>query len=287
MNDFLLNTNSSLTEKDFYRLSSFIHSYCGIKMPLSKKTMLEARLNKRLRLLRMSSYSEYCKYLFSNGIEKNELINLINVITTNKTDFFREPEQFKILLKEVLPELTANLGIGIRRPLMTWSAGCSTGEEPYTLAMTLSEFSARCPGLGFNYTVLASDISTKVLDTARKAIYNKNCIEPIPDSLKQKYLLRNKDRRKDLFRIVPALRNRVRFRRLNFIDEDFSMREKMDIIFCRNVIIYFDKATQEKVINRFYTHLSDGGFMFLGHSETLNGMSHPFKQIVPTIYRKV
>lgn len=277
--------NLTMATKDFDRLSQFIHKECGIKMPSSKKTMLEARLQKRLRNLQMRSFTEYCDYLFSKEGIENELVLMIDLVTTNKTDFFREPAHYDFLVNKILPELIRTSGAGVSKRLSLWSAGCSTGEEPYTLSMVLSEYAAQCDGFQFN--ILATDISTRVLEKARMGIYEDDRIDPIPDALRRRYLLRSKDRSKGLVRIVPELRSRVTFRRLNFMEEDFGMREQFDIIFCRNVIIYFDRPTQEKLLNRFYRYLVPGGFVFMGHSETLNGLDVPLTMVYPTIYQKL
>ena len=267
-------TMIALSNKDFSRLRTFIYKECGINIIDSKRTMLEARLQKRLRKLDLTSFSGYCDYLFSpNGI-KEELTDMINQVTTNKTDFFREPAHFDYLRRKVLPELSRS-----RSTIAAWSAGCSSGEEPYTLAMVLKEF-------GCNFTILGTDISTKVLDKAKLAVYDEERIDPISPELKKKYLLASKDRIKRLYRIVPELRTHVRFRRLNFMDGDFGFREPLDVIFCRNVIIYFDKPTQEKLLRKFYKCLAPDGYLFMGHSETLFGMDVPLVQAAPTIYRK-
>lgn len=266
---------ASLSLKDFSRLKDFIYSHCGINITDVKRTMLEARLQKRLKTLDMTSFSSYCDYLFSReGIEK-ELTQMIDVVTTNKTDFFREPAHFQYLTDKVLPEILCKCGK--QKTISVWSAGCSSGEEPYTLAMVLKEF-------GCNFHILATDISTRVLEKAKSAIYEEDRISPIPMALKKKYLLKSKDPNRKLYRIVGDLRDKVSFRRLNFMDGDFGFREKMDIIFCRNVIIYFDKITQERLLNRFCDYLAPHGYIFMGHSETLFGMDVPLKQAAPTIY---
>lgn len=275
-----------LANKDFNRLSQFIYNECGIKMPEAKKTMLEARLNKRLRSLGMNSFVDYCDYLFSPEGVENELVQMIDLVTTNKTDFFREPEHFNYLVAHMLPEwLKKHGGGGTTRKLMIWSAGCSTGEEPYTLAMVLSDFQERTPG--FQFQILATDISTRVLKKAGNAIYTEENVSPVPPAMKKKYLLRSRNHAEKLVRIVPELREKVKFRRLNFMDGDFGMREQMDIIFCRNVIIYFDRATQETLLNKFYRHLSPNGYIFMGHSETLSGLDVPLTMVHPTVYRKL
>ncbi len=277
---------ASMSDKDFNQFSDFIHKEIGIKMPPVKKTMLESRLQKRLRSLGMKNYTEYCQYVFSpNGFE-NELVHLINVVTTNKTDFFREPAHFEYLAKTALPELIDMYHVGIKRPFMLWSAGCSTGEEPYTLTIVLSEFGKKLIPPKFDFSIIATDISTRVLDHAKTAIYEESRVEPVPMELKKKYLLRSKDRKKGVVRIVPELRSKIRFRRLNFMDGNFGFREQMDIIFCRNVIIYFDRPTQETLLNKFCNYLIPGGYVFMGHSETLSGLDVPLIPVAPTVYRK-
>jgi len=276
--------SAALTHRDFLRLSELIHIKSGIKMPASKRIMIEARLRKRLRELGMKSFREYCDYLFGNGNMERELIQMIDAVTTNKTDFFREPRQFDLLARVAIPELIKLYGAGIRRDLTVWSAGCSTGEEPYTIAMVLNEFRVTHPA--FHFFILATDISTKVLDRAVRGIYKQETAETIPMKLKRKYLMRSKDREKGVVRLVPELRSQIRFRRLNFMDHDFGMREPMDIIFCRNVIIYFDRQTQEKLIYKLYNHLIPGGYLFMGHSETLSGLNVPLEHVGPMVYRK-
>jgi chemotaxis protein methyltransferase CheR len=273
-----------INDRDFARLSSFIHSEYGIKMPEGKRVLLESRLRRRLRVLGMHSYSEYCDYLFSPEGAQNELIHMIDVVTTNKTDFFREPKHFDFLVHTALPELMKLYGANIRRKYTIWSAGCSTGEEPHTLAMVLSEFAERQHG--FYFSILATDISTRVLEHARRGIYREEVIEPVPMAMKMKYLLKGRDSNRGLFRVVPQLRSLIDFRRLNFMDSDFGIKEPVDMIFCRNVIIYFDRPTQENLLNRFCRQLIPGGYLFMGHSETLNGMNVPLVSAGAMVYRK-
>jgi len=271
-----------MSDKDFKRFSEFIHSECGIKLPPSKKTMIEARLQKRLRVLGMDDYKTYTEFLFSKTGMEQELHNLIDVVTTNTTSFFREPKHFEFLSANVLPRWLAQHGSS--RPLSIWSAGCSAGMEPYTLAIVLSEFKEQNPG--FRFSILATDISNTVLQQAMRGVYNMDQVETISHNLKRKYLLKSKDKTKRLVRVVKDLRDLVSFRRLNFM-ENFSFREKMDIIFCRNVIIYFDRPTQEVLLKKFCNNLRDGGNLFIGHSESLAGMALPLQQIAPTIYKRI
>lgn len=278
---------AEISEKDFLRLRDFIEQESGIKMPFTKKVMLEARLRKRLRALGYRSFEEYCDYLFSPEGMEHEHVPMIDVITTNKTDFFREPSHFDYLVQTVVPEMIRDSGAGVKKPFMIWSAGCSTGEEPYTLAMVMSGFRERYPGGVFDFVILATDISTAVLERARTGIYQERRLEFMPKPMKKKYLLRSKDRTKALVRIVPELRDKIGFRRINFLEEDFGFSEKVDIIFCRNVIIYFERPIQEKVLNSLCRWLVPGGYLFMGHSETLHGLHVPLEAVSPTIYRHI
>ncbi|MCP4108461.1 MAG: protein-glutamate O-methyltransferase [Desulfobacteraceae bacterium] len=282
MTDSLYNSSATtMSAKTFSRFSAFIKTEIGINMPDAKKTMLQARLQKRLRKLGIKTFEEYYDYVFSPaGVEK-ELANMIDVITTNKTDFFREPQHFDYLVQTVLPELISTRGM--KKKAMVWSAGCSSGEEVYTLAMVLSEFSYKFPG--FQYSILGTDISTKVLKEAVVGIYDHEKVEPVPLTLRKKYLLRSKDKEKQLVRIAPELRSLVSFRRVNFMENDLGIREAVDIIFCRNVLIYFDRPTQEKVLNRLCRYLKPGGYMFMGHSETLSGLNVSLIPACSTVYK--
>jgi chemotaxis protein methyltransferase CheR len=271
-----------MNDRTFERFSEFIKVELGIKMPSSKKTLLEARLQKRLRELCMGSHDEYCEYLFSASGMEEELPNLVDVVTTNTTDFFREPKHFELLTNSILPDF--NTRRGSSRRVNVWSAGCSSGEEPYTLAMVLSEFGRLNPG--FTFSILATDISTQVLRMAVRAVYSEAKIEPIPLELRKRYLLRSKDRTKKVVRIAQEARDHVRFRRLNFMEE-FTFDGQLDIIFCRNVVIYFDRETQETLFKRFSRKLSPGGYLFIGHSESLAGMDLPLEPVAPTVYRRI
>ena len=276
----------ALSDKDFARLREYIHAQCGIRITEGKKTMLQTRLHKRLRSLQLPSFSQYCDYLFSGQGAEDELVEMINVVTTNKTDFFREPQRFDFLVREAIPTMRRIRGAGDSplNPFRIWSAGCSTGEEPYTMAMVLNDYAAGHHG--FKFSILASDICTQVIQKAATAIYSEDRTDTIPLAMKQKYLLRSKDRSKGLVRMAPVLRNAVSFMRVNFMDDHFGIKEKMDVIFCRNVVIYFDKETQARLMMKFHRQLVDGGYLFIGHSETLNGLGVPFTQVANTVYRK-
>ncbi len=273
-----------LNNRQFARLSQYIESELGIKMPAAKRIMLESRLQKRLRVLRVSSFEEYLAIVFSDEGKKGELLHMIDAVTTNKTDFFREPDHFENLLNRVLPRLAAERTLEIREPVRVWSTASSTGEEPYTIAMTLEQFREKNPA--FSYRILGTDISTRVLERGRDAMYTEDRIAPIPLEYRSKYLLRSKNPEDRLFRIKPELRARVTFQRLNLMSDDFGLHKRFEVIFCRNVIIYFDRQNQTRLLRKLFQHLVPGGYLFLGHSETLAGMGLPLTSVAPTIYRK-
>ncbi len=268
-----------LSSRDFARLRELMHAETGICLSPEKKTMVEVRLKRRLRILNMATYREYCEFVFGRKGMKEELVYLINVITTNKTDFFREPAHFEFLAQRALPELAMN-----GRPFLAWSAGCSSGEEPYTVAMVLSEYAETLSG--FRFRILATDISTAVLEKAELGVYTSECVAPIPLALKRKYLLRSRDSKSARVRVVPDLRKLIEFRRLNFMDADYALAERADVIFCRNVLIYFDRATQESILRKLVHNLTPGGYLFVGHSETLHDMALPVVPVAPALYRK-
>ncbi len=273
-----------ISDVDFKRLSSFIESELGIRMPDTKRVMLESRLQKRLRNFGFDKYKDYVDFVFSPEGRETELINMIDAVTTNKTDFFREAEHFDYLVGKILPQAEARDGAGISRPFSVWSAGCSTGEEPYTIAMVLEE--RREMDSRFSYGVFASDLSTKVLDKARQAIYEEEKVAVVPMSFKKKYMLRSKDSSRSLVRVKPEVRSRVSFARINFMDGYYDVGQSFDVIFCRNVIIYFERRIQEEILRKLCEHIRPGSWLILGHSETLTGMDMPLKGVAPTIYQK-
>ncbi len=271
-----------LSDRAFKKLAEYIEAQLGIRMPDAKRIMLESRLQKRLRILGLPDYDAYLDHVFSDS-DNTELVQMIDAVTTNKTDFFREPDHFDILTSRILPKALSNPGMG--RPFSFWSAGCATGEEPYTLAMVLEEFILTHPG--FSYQIIASDISTQALQKAVNAIYPSERVDVVPLALKRKYLLRSKDSQKGDVRFKKEVREKIKFIRLNFMDDSYPFEGVFDMVFCRNVIIYFDRATQEKMLGRICRHLRPGGNLFLGHSETLTGMSLPLRSIAPTVYEKL
>lgn len=277
------NSEETISSGDYARLRRLIYDEAGIALGAGKQTMLEGRLRRRLKALAIDSYRAYCDFLFSDRGLKEELISLIDAVTTNKTDFFREPRHFDFLTTQTLPGFVARTGS--RRPFRLWSAGCSTGEEPYTLAMVLSEFAAAHSG--FSFRILATDVSTNVLNRAALAIYSADTVRPVPQPLKLKYLLRGRERGSERVRVAAELRRTVEFRRLNFMDADYGIEEKFDAIFCRNVIIYFDRTTQQNMLEKIVAQLLPGGDLFMGHAETLHELRLPVEPIAPALYRRL
>jgi chemotaxis protein methyltransferase CheR len=259
-----------------------IYAQAGIHLGTEKKVMLEVRIKRRLKTLNLESYGEYCDYLFGHKGLKDEITHLIDVVTTNKTDFFRESKHFDFLVETALPELTERIG---GRPFVIWSAGCSTGEEPYTMAIVLSEYALAHPG--FRFRIQASDISTIVLDKAETGVYTDEIVAPVPSALRRKYFMRSRKPGSNQVRVVPELRRCVEFRRLNFMDSDYCIPQKAEAIFCRNVIIYFDRPTQERILQKLSACLIPGGYLFVGHAETLHDMNLPLESVAPALYRRV
>jgi chemotaxis protein methyltransferase CheR len=283
MNESSLLSTHYLTNPEFNTLSRLVYEMCGINLAPVKKTMVESRLNRRLRALNLQSFAEYIELVTNMKMGSDELINMIDVVTTNKTDFFREPHHFEFLESYVVPSFLSREETR-PRALRVWSAASSSGEEPYTLAMILQDLQERHDS--FFYEILASDISTTVLKKAVEGIYAADRANDIPLHYRKKYVLRSKDTKNPRIRIAPRLREAVKFAHINLIDSNLPVDQMQDIIFCRNVLIYFDRETQFKVISNLLTKLKPGGFLFIGHSESLHFFDLPIKQVRPTIFVK-
>lgn len=269
-----------ISKRNFDQLARFIYDYSGIKMPPSKITMLEGRLRRRLRATGISSFDGYCDYLFKHDGLESEKVYLIDAVTTNKTDFFREPNHFSYLASHVLPGLASR---NLRR-IRAWSAACSTGAEPYTMAMVIDDFIGS--DRQTDYMILATDLSTDVLQVAQRGIYSADMVAPVPDDFQARYVRRAVNPQRSDVRISPALRSKVGFARLNLMDAGYSVGEPMHFIFCRNVLIYFDKPTQQRVLSRLVECLEPGGHLFIGHSETVSGFDLPIRQVANTVFQK-
>lgn len=269
-----------LSAKNFQRLANFIQDYSGIKMPANKRTMLEGRLRRRMRATRIDDVNDYCRYLFDEDGMASEVIHLIDAVTTNKTEFFREPAHFDFLVNKGLPALAAKG----KREIKIWSSACSTGAEPYTIAMILDEFCDKQRGV--DYSILCTDICTEVLDQAIAGRFSEQMIEPVSMARRKQYVMRARDNARNEVRIKPHLRSKLAFARLNLMDDAYPVETALDIIFCRNILIYFDKPTQAKVLSRLCSHLAPGGYLFLGHSESIVGIDLPVSQIANTVFQK-
>jgi chemotaxis protein methyltransferase CheR len=279
-------TPSGMLERDalsafnFERLAKFIKSYCGIALNASRHTMLEGRIRRRMRIVGITDINEYCRILFEEAgpaIEA-EIIHLMDAVTTNKTDFFREPTHFDYLTGTILPEI-ARTGV---RQIKAWSAACSIGAEPYTIAMLLDDFCHKYPGM--DYSVLATDLCYQSLERALVGRFPTAMVEPVPEPLLHQYVMRSTDGSE--VRMSPRLRSKVAFARLNLMDEQYPVPTDFDVIFLRNVLIYFDKPTQTAVPTRLCRHLRSGGHLILGHSESVSRTGLPLTSVANTIFRR-
>lgn len=269
-----------LTQDDFGRFSAYVYQQCGINLTPPKRVLLEGRLQKRLISLNMKSFLEYYKLVTSPG-GKEELIHMLDSVSTNKTDFFRESAHFDFIRNIVLPQYKNSRS---QKPIRIWSSACSTGEEPYTTAMVLQDCIDKSAPI--DYQILATDISTRALKHAANAVYEEDKIVDIPQSFRKRYLLRSKDPEKTLVRIIPELRRKVSYRRMNLMDADYKLDTLQDVIFCRNVLIYFDKETQKNVVQKLIQYLKPGGYLLIGHSESLFEMDLPLTQLMPATFQK-
>lgn len=267
-----------IDEYTFNRLREIVYEKSGINLTENKKALVTARLNKRLRALGLNSHREYLEYLL-NDSTGNELIHMIDVISTNVTRFFRESNHFDFLKRVFVSWVE----MGQRRFGM-WSAGCSSGEEPYSMAMVLLE--ALPPYANVDLKILATDISTQMLEKASEGIYDEKRVMEIPRMLLNKYFIKERSDGEVRYRVSDRLKKVIVFRRLNLAKPPFPMRGPLDVIFCRNVMIYFDKHVRENLLREFYRLLRNDGYLFLGHSESITGIKTGFRPVRPSIYTK-
>jgi chemotaxis protein methyltransferase CheR len=268
----------NLKDSEARDLIALIYEHSGIVLTLDKKHLISSRLNKRVRKLGLRSFRTYLDYLRYSPEHDIEMVSMIDEITTNKTEFFREHQHFDFLISNILPGLVTSEW----STLSFWCAGCSTGEEPYSLAMVLAEYF----GTTRNFNIFATDLSTQALRTAYRAIYANDLGASIPFGLRQKYTLTGHGSQTGKFRIAPELRGRVTFDQLNLIASDWKIPRTVNIVFCRNTMIYFDQKTRGEIIARFRRHLKPDGYLFIGHSESLGGFERKlgFVQVRPTVY---
>lgn len=264
-----------LKKAQFEKISQLVYQSAGINLHSGKQELVKARLTKRLRALGLKSFDAYMDYLKDDHPE-GELVTMIEMMTTNKTSFFREPQHFDYLSRQIVPKIRD-------RKIRVWSAGCSSGEEPYSTAIQLNE-SIQDPAL-WDLRILATDLSNRMLARARKGIYDTNHLQDVSPLLISKYFTCVETRPARQYQVIPPLRRHVQFARLNLMGE-WPMRFPFDVIFCRNVMIYFDKSSQERLVNRLWNLLKPGGHLFIGHSESLTGSLHRFRYLEPAIYVK-
>jgi chemotaxis protein methyltransferase CheR len=270
-----------LSERQFNEISDLVKSLCGINLHDGKKELVKARLTKRLRKLNMCSFADYMDLVKSDA-GANELTNMLDALSTNLTSFFRENEHFDYLAQLILPGIVSR-SVHSGKRLRIWSAGCSSGEEPYTIGMVVND---KIPALrSWDAKILATDISTRVLARAAKGVYGDDRVKTVPPQTRSKYFECIETRPDRIFQVTSSVRSLVHFARLNLMNH-WPMQGPFDVIFCRNVMIYFDKDTQGKLINRFYNLLAPGGTLFIGHSESLAGVEHKFRYTQPTIYQR-
>jgi chemotaxis methyl-accepting protein methylase len=273
-----------LSDRRFRQVAGMIEREIGIRLPPVKRTMVEGRLRKRAVTLGLPDVEAYCRALFEDGLLDAEYQHVVDLVTTNKTDFFREAEHFDFLARVAVPELIGDRDR--RRPVKVWSAAASVGAEAYTIAMVLAEL-ARGPLPGLGFRIIGTDISTQVLEVARRAIYAAEMLAPVPPALRQRYTLRPRDPARRELRIVPELRAVVSFRQLNLMDASYPVDRDMDVVFCRNVLIYFERPVQKAVLERLCGHLRPGGFLLVGHAETSAGADLAgMRQVGSTIWQR-
>jgi chemotaxis protein methyltransferase CheR len=263
-----------LTPAQFARITSLLYDHAGIRMREGKEGLVRARLAKRLRRLGLPDFDAYLAHVDSEP-DRREFAEMIDALTTNKTSFLREATHFDFLRDDVIPHLTG--------PIRVWSAGCSSGEEPYTLAMLLNDsFNGATPR---DTRILATDISHRVLATAKAGLYPADVMSDVPASWLQKYWTKKRDGAREVCEAGPALKRLVHFAKLNLM-EKWPMQGPFDAILCRNVMIYFDKGTQQRLVERYHALLKPGGHLFVGHSESLTGLTHRFRYVQPAVYVK-
>lgn len=270
----------TINDHDFKLLSDLIYSYSGITLTLQKKPLLIGRLQSSVKRLGFNNFKDYYSYILSDT-SGTEISDLINCISTNHTYFYREEKHFEYLANIVLPEITRKLRNEGLNDLRIWCAGCSSGEEAYMIAMILHEFYSK-EYYAWNAGVLATDISEKVLDQARSGIYSQDNLKKLPI-----IFLKYFNKKGDQYVASEKLKKEVTFRRFNLTNDYFPFKKAFDIIFCRNVMIYFDKTTRDQLINKFYDYLNPGGYLFISHTESIGRDQHMFKYIQPAIYRRI
>ncbi len=275
-----------ISDELFLKVGKMITERYGIKMSPEKKIMFQARLQPRLRALGLHSFEEYASRLLSENNTSAEFDLLADYISTNKTEFFREVDHFSFLFEKVLPEWTVKNKAAVNLQFRGWSAGCSNGQEAYSMAIQIEEYN-RVNNLSINYSIVATDISGKMLRQAKEAIYPMAQVENIPLDVKFRYFLKGKETQAMKVRVIKEIRDRIQVGYHNLMDEAYPFDEQFDVIFIRNTMIYFDAQTQFKVLVKLINRLKKGGYLLIGHSESLINLPLPIQSVAPSIYMKI
>jgi len=276
-----MTAKGKLTDKDYQFIRELIYRETRINLGDGKRELVSARLGKRLRAHSLASYTDYRRMLEASP-GSGELYHLIDAISTNHTFFFREINHFNFLNSDILPGFSAGQ-LGNSRELRIWSCACSTGEEPYSVAISLDQhFSSKAAG---SWSMQCSDISNRVLDFASKGIYEQGRLKSVKPEWMKQYFQKGEKQMTGYYRIRPEISRKISFRRLNLFASRYPWQEKFHVIFCRNVMIYFDRQTQQELVGRLAQHLLPGGYLLIGHAESLAGLDHPYESVKPAIYR--
>ncbi|MGQ8338489.1 CheR family methyltransferase [Sunxiuqinia sp. A32] len=271
-----------ISERQFAQLAELLTNTIGIKLPPEKRIMFQSRMQSRLNELGFNSFETYASYLLKPENKMTELPAMIDLVSTNKTEFFREKEHFDLLLSTILPDLVSEQ----KQFIDCWSAGSSNGQEAFSLAMILEEFKLKNKLLS-NYHILGTDVSSRMLKIAKNGIYPFSSSTQIPSEYLKRYVLKSKDVSNPKIKIMKSIQSKIEFRYSNLMDDNYNIQNKFQIIFIRNTLIYFNQKNQFEVLKKVVNKLVPGGFLFIGHSESLINMDLPLKVIWPSVYQKV
>ena len=274
-----------ISDELFLKIGKMITERYGIKMPPEKKVMFQARLQRRLHELDIHSFDDYAAKLFDGHNGLDEFAALADFISTNKTEFFREKEHFNFLNETIIPEFINSSKSNPFPQLKVWSAGCSSGQEAYSIGIQIEE-SMRISGIRFNYSILATDISNKMLKLAKEAIYPMLQVDQLIVELKHRYFLKSKDSSNAKVKVIKEIREKVKVAHMNLMDGSYPFDRQFDVVFLRNTLIYFDPAVQLKVLTKVLNVLKTGGYLLIGHSESLINLNLPIKSVAPSVYIK-
>jgi chemotaxis protein methyltransferase CheR len=276
-------TQNGPTATDYDQICSLVYELSRINLGPDKQELVAARLGKRLRALNLPNYREYCRFLkCAEGLD--ELQNLVDVISTNHTFFYREGQHFEFLEQTVIKEFVGSRKQAGERSLRCWSAACSTGEEAYSIAISLATKIGQ--HTGYDWELDSSDISSRVLESAQKGVYSEDRISKLSLDIRRRFFQKGVGPYAGLYRVKEEIRSKTRWHHLNLFDKQWPFTKPFHVIFCRNVMIYFDRRSQEELVNRLTRQLVPGGFLMIGHSESLSGVSHNLKALHPAIYRR-